>query len=204
MSRNPSPLATAIAFPFDPAFIDGCLDVEKRPTDALFARAFKRSLASLEPAARRGVLGGITGHVAESVAAVVLEGLGWTPVWHFVGPGRHGVDLLLLGPGAERLFAIEVKGTLKPGRWPRVWRGELTQMDVAWLDKVDNPGMSEWGVASADVYGGIVLVNFHELLFKVALTSDFVTWSAVEELEQLLDLEWLDGDGVTRPSSGHA
>jgi hypothetical protein len=30
-------------------------------------------------------------------------------------------------------------------------RGELAQMDIAWLDKVDNPAMSEWGVTSDDV-----------------------------------------------------
>jgi hypothetical protein len=128
----------------------------------------------------------------ESVVEVVLESLGWIPVWHFVGPGRHGVDLLLLGPGTERLFAIEVKGTLRPRRWPRLRRGELTQMDVGWLDKSDNPAMSDWGVTSEDVYGGIVCVNFHDLLFKVALTAGFTTWRPIERLEQLEALEWLE------------
>jgi hypothetical protein len=114
-----------------------------------------QSLAALRPAARRGALAGVTGHVAESVTEVVLEAVGWTPVWHFAGPGRHGVDLPFLGPGEERLFAVEVKGTLRPHHWPRMRRGELTQMDLAWLDKADNPAMSEWGVTSDYVYGAI-------------------------------------------------
>ena len=107
---------------------------------------------------------------------IALEAVGWTPVWHFAGPGRHGVDLLLLGPGEERLFAVEVKGTLRPRNWPRMRRGELTQMDLAWLDKADNPAMSEWGVTSDDAYGAIALINFAELRFKIALTRDFATW----------------------------
>jgi hypothetical protein len=44
-------------------------------------------------------------------------------------------------------------------------------MDVGWLDKSDNPAMNDWGVTSEDVYGGFVLVNFHDLLFKVALIN---------------------------------
>jgi hypothetical protein len=134
----------------------------------------------------------VTGHVAESAVEVLLEGLGWVPVWHFVGPGRHGVDLLLLGPSHQRLFAIEVKGTLRPGKWPRLPHAELTQMDVKWLDKADNPAMREWGVTSEDVYGAIALVNFHDLLCKVALTSDFTTWRPIERPEQLTELDWLD------------
>jgi hypothetical protein len=191
-SRTPSPLSRATPFPLERAAVIECLNVKERPTDALFQAAFELTLAGLEPAERRGALASITGHVAESVVEIVLEGLGWIPVWHFEGPGRHGVDLLLLGPSAERLFAIEVKGTLRPRRWPRLRRGELTQMEVGWLDKLDNPAMSDWGVTSEDVYGGIALVNFHDLLFKVALTGDFTTWQAIEGLDQLEALEWLD------------
>jgi hypothetical protein len=171
--------------------VAGCLDVDARPTDAVFEAAFERSLAALAPAERRGALAGVTGHVAESVVEIVFGGVGWTPVWHFLGPGRHGVDLLLLGPNAEHLFAVEVKGTLRPRRWPRLRPSELTQMEVGWLDKSDNPAMSEWGVSSEDVYGGIVLVNLHELLFKVVLSSDFVSWRPVMRLEDLEDVDWL-------------
>jgi hypothetical protein len=169
-----------------------CVDVAERPQDVPFATAFEQTLQALEPTLRRGALAGITGHVAESVTEVTLESLGWTPVWHFVGPGRHGVDLLMLGPSAERLFAVEVKGTLRPRHWPRLRRTELTQMAVEWLDKTDNPAMSEWSVASDDVYGAIALVTFHDLLYKVALTNDFITWRPIDSLEQLEELDWLD------------
>ncbi len=173
--------------------VRGCLKPRKRPTDRVFARAFDHSLAALEPGERRGALAGVTGHVAESVVEILLAEHGWIPVWHFVGPGRHGVDLLLLGPGAERLVAVEVKGTLRPRRWPRVRRGELMQMDLAWLDKSDNPAMEEWGVQAADVYGGVFVLNFAELAYKAALTRDFERWQPLVVAEQLDDLSWLDG-----------
>jgi hypothetical protein len=192
-----SALRRAEAFPLDRAAVTGLLDLVERPSDALFETAFEHSLAALAPAERRGALAGIIGHVAESAVEVLLVECGWTPVWHFVGPGGHGVDLLMLGPGAERLFAVEVKGTLRPGRWPRLRRGPLTQMDIAWLDKSDNPAMSEWGVTSDDLYGAVVLVNFHELLYKAALTSDFATWQPVERVNQLEALGWLD-DSASR------
>src|SRR5207244_3749310 len=150
---HPSPLAPARPLPLERELVLDCVDVKERPQDLPFAAAFEQTLQTLEPAVRRGALAGITGHVAESVTELMLERLGWTPVWHFVGPGRHGVDLLMLGPSAERLFAVEVKGTLRPRQWPRLRRAELTQMAVEWLDKADNPAMSEWGVASEDVYG---------------------------------------------------
>jgi hypothetical protein len=45
-------------------------------------------------------------------------------------------------------------------------RGELTQMDLAWLDKADSPAMSEWDATSDDVYGAIALINFAELRLR--------------------------------------
>jgi hypothetical protein len=98
----------------------------------------------------------------------------------------------MLGPDAERLFALEIKGTLRTGYWPRLRRGELTQMDVGWLDKSDNPAMSEWGVSSEDVCGGLALVNFADLRYEVALTGDFAAWRAVEQVAQLRTLAWFD------------
>ena len=186
----------AKALPLERSVVASCLDANARAGDATFETAFVQSLTALRPAARRGALAGVTGHVAESVTEIVLEAVGWTPVWHFAGPGRHGVDLLFLGPGEERLFAVEVKGTLRPHHWPRMRWGELTQMDLAWLDKDDNPAMSEWGVTGDDVYGAIALINFAELRFKIALTRDFVTWHAIEQLEQLKTLDWLDNGGI--------
>jgi hypothetical protein len=185
----------AAGFRLERADVTACLDPERRDGDRVFAAAFAGTLAALPPGARRGALAGTTGHVAESVVEVVFERCGWTPVWHFIGAGRHGVDLLLLGPGEERLFAVEVKGTLRTSWWPRLRRAELTQMEVGWLDKADNPGMAEWGIASGDVYGAIVLVNFAELRFKVALSCDFSEWQPVRRIDELVQLDWLDGAG---------
>lgn len=81
------PITGAAALPLDRDMVARCLDVNERPSDATFATAFERTLAALDVGARRGALGGFIGHVAESVVEVVLEDLGWTPVWHFVGPG---------------------------------------------------------------------------------------------------------------------
>lgn len=90
------------------------------------------------------------------------------------------------------MFAVEVKGTLRPRCWPRLRSGELTQMDLGWIDKSDNPAMTDWGVTSEDVHGAIVLVNFADLVYKAALTSDFTTWYPIDRIEQLETLEWLD------------
>src|SRR5207248_8099951 len=100
---NRHPVMYASALPLERSMVATCLDPDNRPGDATFQEAFERSLTALRSAERRGALGGVTGHVAESVVETLLEGVGWTPVWHFLGPGRHGVDLLLLGPGGERL-----------------------------------------------------------------------------------------------------
>ena len=67
------------------------------------------------------------------------------------GPGWHGVDLVLLAPG-DVVVTIEVKGTLVPGRVPRLSAGKLVQMSAAWVGKVDNPGMAELGLASTAVH----------------------------------------------------
>lgn len=107
--RHAVSLANALSL--ERSVVASCLDANARAGDATFEVAFVQSLAALRPAARRGALGGVTGHGADSVTEIVLEAVGWTPVWHFAGPGRHGVDLLVLGPGEERLFAVEVKGT---------------------------------------------------------------------------------------------
>lgn len=84
-------------------------------------------------------IAGVTGHVAESVAELLLGEIGWRVLWHFVGPGRHGIDLLFLAPG-DVVVAVKVKGTLVGGRVPGLSRRELAQMSAAWIDKADNPG----------------------------------------------------------------
>ena len=189
----PEALRSACVLPLERRLISGCL-ASGDELDRRFDRACTGSLAALRPDERRGGLAGVTGHVGESVAEAVLVGHGWSPVWHFTGPGRHGVDLLLLGPGAEHLIAVEVKATLRPRYWPRVPR----HVDMpAWLDKLDNPGMAEWDVTSEDVYGAVVLVSFHHSAFKAALTADFEGWLPVTDPRQLDDLEW----ATRRPAS---
>ncbi|MDQ2910283.1 MAG: hypothetical protein M3R26_03135 [Actinomycetota bacterium] len=61
-----------------------------------------------------------------------------------------------------------------------------------WLEKPDNPAMTEWGVMSEDVYGGIALLNFHEMAYKMALATDVTRWRPIEFVAQLEDLSWLD------------
>ena len=109
---------------------------------------------------------------------------------HFTGPGRHGVDLLVLTP-AGQMVAVEVKGTLRSGRWPRLSRRDLMQMSAAWIDKRDNPGMAEWDLGSEDVYGMVVAVNFPDRALRIAVTADFEHLHPVSALDDVLDLSWL-------------
>jgi hypothetical protein len=51
--------------------------------------------------------------------AVRLVERGHELLWQFTGPGRHGVDVVVLGPDG-RVVGIEVKGTLRPGQVPRL------------------------------------------------------------------------------------
>jgi hypothetical protein len=85
-----------------------------------------------------------------------------------------------------------VKGTLRRGRWPPPSSRSLRQMSAEWLDKADNPGMGEWALRSEDVFGGIMVVNFADIAFKVALTNDFARWWPVRSLDELADLDQLD------------
>ena len=185
----PEALRSAQQIPFERELVLGCLNLEKE-LDRRFARAYSGSLRALRPEERRGGLAPITGHVAEAVIESILVEHHWNPVWDLPSAGLHGVDLLFLDPHAEHLFAIEVKATLRPGQWPRFRSGELAQMGTAWLDKPDNPGMVDWAVSSEDVYGAVMLVNFHDFAFKAALTADLESWLPITDPLQLDDLGW--------------
>ena len=141
--------------------------------DARFHTAWTRSLGALERHERGGALAGVTGHVAESVVEVLLADIGYHPVWHFTGPGRHGVDLLMASPTLDHVLAIEVKGSLRAGSVPRLSRRAVTQMSAAWVDKRDNPGMAEWELQSADVYGAVIAVSFAEMVVRAIVSDDF-------------------------------
>jgi hypothetical protein len=164
-----------------------------RPADRLWQTAFEHGLSVLDASERRGALGGTTGHIAESVAELLLDELGYHVIWHFKGPsaGGHGIDLLEFNPDTEHLVAVEVKGTLQPKQWPRMSRGDIEQFTAAWLSKQDNPGMIEWGLADADVLGIVVLINFAEHAWKAAVTDDFKSFAPVGTAEDLRDLAWL-------------
>jgi hypothetical protein len=184
------PLRDAVALPISRPTVEICLD-PAAPGDQLFHTAWTESLEARSPARRGGVLPGITGHVAESVVELMLVDHGFAAVAHHPGPGRHGVDLLMLHLEAEMLFAVEVKGTLVPGRVPRLTRGEVQQMSAAWVDKQDNPAMTNWGLGSQDVYGALAAVNFADMTLRVAVTADFVVFSAVRSESWLRTPAWL-------------
>jgi len=181
-------LRQASAFRLDAALIEACLDLACAK-DRLFAKGWRSGPASLTRAERCAVAG-VTGHIAESVIEVLLDRLDWRVLWHFTGPGRHGVDLVFLTPD-DKVVAVEVKGTLIAGHIPRLSRREITQMSAEWVDKADNPGMAELGLRSADVYGAVAVTNFADMTWRVALTADFLALSPVIHLGQLTRLSWL-------------
>jgi hypothetical protein len=96
---RPAPISSAAlrqssAFGVDTAVVEECLDPASA-RDRLFARGWRSGAASLTRAERCAVAG-VTGHIAESAIEVLLDRLDWRVLWHFTGPGRHGVDLVFL------------------------------------------------------------------------------------------------------------
>jgi DNA/RNA non-specific endonuclease len=180
-------LRQSAAFPVETADVEGCLG--SAAGDSMFARGWRSGPGSLTRAEQSAVAG-VTGHVAESVTEVLLDRLQWRPLWHFTGPGRHGIDLMFLTPG-EKIVAVEVKGTLVAGRIPRLSRRELAQMSAAWIDKPGNPGMAGLDLRSGDVYGGVAVINFAQMTWRMALTADYSQLRPVTRIEQLTNLSWL-------------
>jgi hypothetical protein len=178
-------LRTATAFDLLADLVTGCLDPNSE-RDVLFEKGWRSGPGSLTPA-QRCVIAGTTGHVAESVVELLLDEIGWYPLHNFVGPGGHGADLVFLTPGDE-VLVVEVKGTLRRGRIPRLSRREIEQMSAPWLDKGDNPGMEGLNLGSEDVYGAVVTVNFADLAWRAALTDDFTAWRPVVALDALDDV----------------
>jgi hypothetical protein len=176
--------------------VEGCIDSgdgAARQSEALFRTAYESSLKALDRAQRHPV-GPVTGHIAESVAALILDEMGWRVVEQFVFPrsGGHRIDLAMLSPEMDRLFAVEVKATLQEQRWPRLSRGEFDQMTSAWLNKPNNPGRSELGVLAEDIYGLVILIHFRQRRWKAAITADFERASGIGSTAELADLAWLE------------
>lgn len=74
----PRALRTATPFPLTASAIDDCLDEERDHFDELFHRARVGGLTSIGHTERSGHLSRVVGEVAESVAEVVLDELGYT------------------------------------------------------------------------------------------------------------------------------
>ena len=185
-----SELRSSTGFDLDDVVVMDCLlDAE---ADRSFALAWEHGFTSLPYLERRGALPGTMGHIAESVIAAALAELGWAPVWHFTGPGRHGVDLIMLAPSADHLVAVEVKSTFRPRHIPRLTAAHLQQMSQGWLDKADNPGMREWDLSAEDVYGLVAVVNFSDRTLRYAATADFERLHAVHCVDEIRHLRWLD------------
>jgi hypothetical protein len=170
--------------------VESCIDSGHEPAqlaEAQFRTAFAGSLSAIPPQERAGGLNGVTGHIAESIAETMLADAGWTPVEHFTGPfsGGHGIDLAMLSPDQEHLFVVEVKGTLRPRRWPRLTRGEIDQMSPEWLSQLDNPGMQSMGVGGDNVSGLIVSIQFARRQWKGVMTFDFVDTQVLSSSGQL-------------------
>lgn len=179
----------AATFPLGASLIDSCINVDD-DSEALFARARRDGLASIERS-QRGPLPRVTGEVAESVAELLLDSLGYTLFWQITTPGIHGVDLLLLAPD-QRVLALEVKGTLRPGTIPRATPSRLRQMSRAWLSDPANPGMAEWSLDANDLYAGVMVVDLARAEYRLSLSGDFERYAPVTELSELSSLAWLD------------
>jgi len=178
-------LRRAPAVALDEFVVSECLNLRKRPQDLPFAFAWTQSLSALEPQQRTAALAGVTGHVAESVVEILLCDVGYHPIHHFIGPGRHGVDLLMVGPAIDHVLAVEVKGTLRAGHVARMSRRAIAQMSAAWVDKADNPGMAEWDLHSDDVYAAVVALNVADMVLRAAVSRDLDRWHPLQALEDL-------------------
>jgi hypothetical protein len=185
-----SALRSATAWGLDSALVASCL--LDSAADRLFAAAWEHGFISLPRSHRRGALLGVMGHIAESAVELALCELDYAPVWHLVGPGRHGVDLIMLSPSTDHLVAVEVKSTFRPRQVPRLTVAELTQMSRGWLDRADNPGMREWALTADDVYGLVAVVNFSDRTLRYGATADFEQLHPIRHLDQVRDLRWLD------------
>lgn len=146
------------------------------------------------PAGRRAAALPVLGNIAEAVVETLLVEAGWAPLADDTH-GRsfgHGVDLLMADPTLERVVGIEVKSTVQHARWPRVERHGVDQLSPEWLDKTDNPGMHDVGVASADVYVMVAQVHFTRRCWRAIIGPTAATTHPVKASSQLTDIAWID------------
>ena len=179
-------LLAAPPFPLAKRVVLGCIKPSK-PADALFERARRQGLDSIERSQRSGHLARVIGEVAESVAETVLDEQGYNLFWQITTPGIHGVDLLFLSPD-ESVLALEVKGTLRRGRIPRLTSSRLRQMSREWLNDPANPAMAEWSLEADDLYGGVMLIDLSTPLYQLALSGDVEHYTPITAPAELSSL----------------
>jgi hypothetical protein len=184
-------IRAAAALALSTQVVEDCIKSGKNhaeESEALFRRAFRTSLTDIPKTQRTGGLNSVAGHIAESVAEVLLSDLGWIPVSQMTGPfsAGHGIDLAFLTSDLDRVVVVEVKGTLQPNCWPRLTRGDIDQFSPDWLDKIDNPGMSDLGLTAEDVTGLVLMVHFARRQWKCAFTRDFTSSIPIHDLEELV------------------
>lgn len=184
-----NPLRSATPFPLESDVVESCLDLSGSRDEEFFQRW--KAICAGVPQRIPNSLAVVTGHVAESVVAMILEEQGLLPIAHQTGAGGHGVDLIVFDPAKEVVIAVEVKGTLRAGRLPWLTRREKSQMSREWLDQKDNPTMAEFDFDSADIYGAVIAVNFSEMVIRAALTKDFVDFRPAASLLQVSTSDWL-------------
>jgi len=126
------------------------------------------------------------GAIGEAVASVLLvDQLGFNLVWQITAAGGTGVDLLMLTPGETAMVAVEVKGTIRAGRTPRLLQARGGQMTRAWLEAYANPGMDEWGLDPDDLYAAVMVIDLAEQHWRAAISHDLESWAPIRRQTQL-------------------
>lgn len=175
-------LRLAPAVQFDPGLIRGCLDLEDK-RDALFARTRRDGLTSLR-AENRPAVNRVTGQVAESVAELLLDDMGFSVFWQITKDGLRGVDLLFLSQ-RQRVLALEVKGTLRARTVPRLMPSRLRQMSREWLNAPSNLGMVDWQLQADDLYAGVIAIDLSQAVTRSVLSVDFDTFLPVHSFSMI-------------------
>lgn len=103
-TMTPRALQLGTPIPINPDAVRECLDPLERPGDGLFLRAWTDGIDAIPLAERRGALSWTTGHVAESVVAVLLAELGYSLVWQLADRDSMGLTSSYFAPTA-RVFS---------------------------------------------------------------------------------------------------
>jgi hypothetical protein len=121
--------------------------------------------------------------MAEAVAMRLLADAGINPFSQADPFDGHGVDLLALTEAGE-VIAVEVKGTLRAGRLPRLGRTRHLQMSLEWLNRATNPAMVNCELVGRDVCGAIMSLDFARPQWRAVLSGDFLYFGAERDLSR--------------------